>query len=307
MMDVTINPTGTLYNPFSVADAIDRLITGVLYNDDDLFLHQGLWRSLDHHSTFASADKHKALAAINRSLTNGAEAIRRSKVLIVTWGSSTVYRYRKSGTIAANCHKLPASEFDVEQLSTDAIISRWGQTESRIKSLNPNLAIIYTVSPIRHKAYGLDGNTLNKARLIEAAHFFASHPDSIYFPSFEIMMDDLRDYRFYAPDMIHPSETACDYIYEIFSQSFFDHKTTELAALSRKLTARLRHRTMTDNQEISDSFKRESINLLNNHLAAHPELERAVKSCITNLNDLQSITNSRDTQSTETGVSRPAD
>lgn len=291
MMDVTINPTGTLYNPFSVANAIDRLITGAPYNEDDLFFHQGLWRSLDHHSSFASADKSKALEAMNHSLRNGNDAIFRTGVLVITWGSSTAYRYSKNGSIAANCHKLPAEDFKVEQLTTDAIISRWEQTLRRIRSINPWVTIIYTVSPIRHKAYGLEGNTLNKARLIEAAHHFAGYPHSIYYPSYEIMIDDLRDYRFYAPDMVHPSETACDYIYEIFSQSFFDRKTTELAALSRKLTARSRHRTMTDNQMISDSFKRESINLLNNHLTAHPELERAVKICLTHLNDLQSITN----------------
>lgn len=292
MMDVTINPTGTLYNPLSVADAIDRLITGEPYSENDLFFHQGLWRSLDHHSSFASADKHKALARINDSLINGKDAVNRAAALIVTWGSSIAYKHVKSGAIAANCHKLPADEFEVIQLTIDSIIDRWEQTLSRIKSINPDLTVIYTVSPIRHKAYGLEGNTLNKARLIEASHYFASYPGAIYFPSYEIMMDDLRDYRFYAADMIHPSETACDYIYEIFSQSFFDHKTTELASRSRKLTVRSRHRTMTDNREISDSFKQESINLLNNHLTAHPELERAVKTCLTHLNDLQSIKNS---------------
>lgn len=292
MFDITANPTGSLYNPYSVAEAIDRLIDDTPYKENELFFHQGLWRSLGHHSSFARASRDEALRAINTSMADGAAAIRRARVLIVTWGSATAYRYRPNGIIAANCHKLPAEDFEIVSMSTDDIIQRWENTVDRLRHVNPEIVIIYTVSPIRHKAYGLDGNTLNKARLIEAAHHFAGCADAIYFPSYEIMMDDLRDYRFYAADMLHPSEIACDYIYDIFAQSFFNNDTARLACESRKIAVRLRHRVMTDDSSQADRFKRESIDILNNHLLAHPQLKRAIQRRLTNFNDLQSIKNS---------------
>lgn len=292
MFDAVINPTGTLYNPLSVANAIDRLISGKPYKESDLFSHLGLWRSFDHHSSFASAGKEKTLEAINDSLQSGVEALARASVLVVTWGSAIAYRHLSTGKIVANCHKLPAHDFEVEQLSVGEIAERWALTLKRLLSINPDIKIIYTVSPIRHRSYGMAGNTHSKAKLIEAAHLFADGSNSIYFPSYEIMMDDLRDYRFYAADMIHPSETACDYIYDVFSRSFFDNATLDLAALSRRLTLRTRHRVFSDDTSTTESFRRATIDMLNNHLKAHPEMERAITRCITTYNDLQSLTNS---------------
>lgn len=278
LFDVTANPSGTLYNPRSIANAIDRLLRGEEYTADDLFLHQGLWRSLDHHSSLCSSDKNLALANINRGLHEGSDALRRAKVMIATWGSSTAYIDRQSSHCVANCHKLPADRFDTTALSVSEIVDSWRKLTQRIRSINPGLTLIVTVSPIRHKAYGLDGNTLNKARLIEAAHELADTDDgTIYFPSYEIMIDDLRDYRFYAADMIHPSETACDYIYEIFAKSFFDKPTAELARQSRQLTRRLRHRPMTDDPATIEAAQADIDKMIKSHIASHPETGRALQ------------------------------
>lgn len=278
LFDVTSNPSGTLYNPISIANTIDRMISAKEYVADDLFLHQGLWRSLDHHSSLCSSDKSRTLDMINGRLRNGVEALRRAGVLIATWGSSTAYIDRLSGNCAANCHKLPSERFDTITMSPGQIVSRWRQVIGNARQINPDITVIVTVSPIRHKAYGLDGNTLNKARLIEAAHRLTdSEKDVIYFPSYEIMMDDLRDYRFYASDMIHPSETACDYIYEIFSNSFFDEPTALLARQSRRLTRRMRHRPMTDDATAIENERTEIDSLINSHLAAYPQTGRALQ------------------------------
>lgn len=278
LFDVIANPSGTLYNPLSIANAIDRLIEEKEYSDDDLFFHQGLWRSPDHHSSLCSSDMAKALSIMNRRLHEGSSALQRAGVLIATWGSSTAYVDKYSGHCVANCHKQPAERFDIAVLQPERIITIWQNLTARLRQLNPSLTVIITVSPIRHKAYGLDGNTLNKARLIEAAHALADIDErTIYFPSYEIMMDDLRDYRFYAADMIHPSETACDYIYEIFSKSFFDKATMELAEQSRRLTRRLRHRPMSDDPHTLKASCEETDNLINSHITAHPETGRALQ------------------------------
>lgn len=278
LFEVTANPFGTLYNPQSIANAIDRMISAKEYTEDDLFLHQGLWRSLQHHSSLCSSDKSRTLSMINDALRDGSEALRRARVLIVTWGSSTAYIDRLSGHCVANCHKLPSERFEIATIQPEQIVSRWRQVIRRIRQINPTMTLIVTVSPIRHKAYGLDGNTLNKARLIEAAHQLANdEKDIIYFPSYEIMMDDLRDYRFYAADMIHPSDTACDYIYEIFAKSFFDKSTGEVAIQSRRLTRRMRHRPMTDDAATLESARTEIDNLINSHIATYPETGRAIE------------------------------
>lgn len=278
LFDVTANPSGTLYNPLSIANAIDRMISAREYTAEDLFLHQGLWRSLDHHSSLCSSDKKRALELINRGLRNGSETLQRASVLIVTWGSSTAYIDRLTGHCAANCHKLPSERFEVVTLLPEQIVCRWRQVINNVRQINSDVTLIVTVSPIRHKAYGLDGNSLNKARLIEAAHQLAdSEKGTIYFPSYEIMMDDLRDYRFYAADMIHPSETACDYIYDIFAKSFFDDQTSQLARQSRRLTHRMRHRFMTDDATALKTERAEIDNLINSHIAAYPQTRRALE------------------------------
>lgn len=278
LFDVTANPCGTLYNPLSIANAIGRMISTREYTADDLFLHQGLWRSLDHHSSLCSSDKERTLELINGSLRDGIEALRRAGVLIVTWGSSTAYIDRLTGQCAANCHKLPSERFEVATLSPEQIVSQCQQVISDVRQINPDVTFIVTVSPIRHKAYGLDGNSLSKARLIEAAHQLAdSEKGIIYFPSYEIMMDDLRDYRFYASDMIHPSETACDYIYDIFAKSFFDEPTSQLAQQSRRLTRRMRHRLMTDDPTALEMERAEINHLISSHISAYPQTERALE------------------------------
>ncbi len=289
LFDVVVNPTGTLYNPLSIADAIDSLIDEREFDNGDLFNHEGLWRSFSHHSAFASSDPVKALNKMNRSREVGSEKLRNAGTLIVTWGSSTAYCLRATEKIVANCHKLPAAQFEVIAVETAEIVVRWERTLAKLSALNPKLKVIFTVSPIRHKAYGLAGNTLNKARLIDAAHQLCQSHGAIYFPSYEIMLDDLRDYRFYAADMIHPSDVACDYIYEIFTRSFLSEETIVLAERSRRLSRRLSHRPLGDNSENLSADIKIKIELINQHISQFPATAVALTPI---LNDLHRIANS---------------
>ncbi len=277
LFDVTVNPTGTLYNPLSIAEALDRLLDRHYYQPDDLFNYLGLWRCLDHHSSFASSDPDVALSAINDGITVGADALAGAAALVVTWGNSTAYVDKATGRVVANCHKLPADRFEVESVTAARIVERWSGVVERVRAVNPGIELIYTVSPIRHKAYGLAGNALNKARLIEAAHAMVEADSrSVYFPAFEIMMDDLRDYRFYAADMIHPSEVACDYIYDTFLASFCDKATIEVAQASRRLTRRMAHRVMSDNPDVIAESRRQLSTVITEHLSMYPQTGHAL-------------------------------
>lgn len=256
MFDVDINPFGTLYNPESISVALGRLMDGALFSESELFQSNGMWHSFSHHSRFSSADKEKALRLINGRFSEAASALRQIKHLVVTFGSAWVFRLAETGKTVANCHKLPASCFHRRLLNVEEIFASWETTVKRLVSLNPSVRILFTVSPIRHLADGLHGNRISKSTLLLAVErIVASCPQhACYFPSYEIVLDELRDYRFYAADMLHPSEVAVDYIMERFSDTFFLPETKRAAASCEKLQRMLQHRAMTDNVEEIEKF-----------------------------------------------------
>jgi hypothetical protein len=184
------------------------------FTEDDLFLHEGLYHSLAHHGRFSDRSAELCLSGINESLRRAAEWLRTSSFLVITFGTAYVYRHKKSGMTAANCHKLPASDFVRECLTVDAIVGEWSTLSEDLRRVNPSLKIICTVSPIRHRKDGAHSNQISKATLLLAEQTLSEQV--WYFPAYEIMMDELRDYRFYAEDMIHPSSQAVDYIWERF-------------------------------------------------------------------------------------------
>ena len=235
------NPFGTLYNPESVAYALERIINCRDIVESDLVLHDGLWHSWHHHGSFSRPTVGETLEACNRRLHQACDAMRSARLLIVTFGTAWVFELA-SRQVVANCHKLPPSMFTRRMLTADGIVALWQPLLSDLSRINPNLFILFTVSPIRHLADGAHGNQLSKATLLLAIdRLLCESSRCSYFPAYEIMLDELRDYRFYGPDMVHPTPLAADIIYQRFQQACMSPATIQQAHNNAKQHKRERH------------------------------------------------------------------
>lgn len=239
----SINPFGVLYNPLSVSNSIEKLIGNKPYSESDVFEHQSLWRSFSHSTLFAGETREICLETINHSLLQARCFLQKTDFLLITFGTAWIFEEIKSRSVVANCHKMPAKYFNRRRLTVDEIYESYTLLLSTLHTQYPHLQVIFTVSPIRHFKDGAHENNLSKSilhlaieKLIENFQF--SH----YFPAYEIQMDELRDYRFYAADMIHPSETAIDYIWQKFSQTYFEKQTQEMKKELEQLRSDLNHR-----------------------------------------------------------------
>lgn len=251
--NVDINPFGTLYNPESIARNWERIVSGRPFTADDLFLSNGLWHSYNHHSRFSSGDRESALALINRRLAQAHDRLPMTDRMVITWGSAYVYKLKTTGEVVANCHKQPASLFDRELLTIEAIVARWLPIVRYIEANLPQCRLLFTVSPIRHLSDGAHGNQLSKSTLLLAIDRLQRESRICdYFPSYEIMMDDLRDYRFYDTDMTHPSASAVAYISEVLTESYLTPESRDIASQWYKIHTALAHRPITGD---TDSYK----------------------------------------------------
>ena len=213
-LDVICNPFGTLYNPLSIAQAMQMTEVPTLVQ------HDGLWHAMSHHGSFSRPDQHEAEQAVKASIETMQKALEESTVIIVTFG--TAWIYEMNGAIVGNCHKLPESCFTRRRLTVDEIVSAW----KPLLAQYPDKHWIFTVSPIRHIKDGLHENQISKATLLLALEAIRSQLSEIsYFPSYEILLDELRDYRFYADDLVHPSSLAVNYIWERFVQTYCTPQT----------------------------------------------------------------------------------
>ena len=213
-LDVVCNPFGTLYNPLSIARALN------MNEMPELIEHEGLWHSMAHHGSLSRADKHEAEEAIRGSVEAMQKALCEANVVIVTFGTS--WAYEMNGAIVGNCHKLSESCFTRRRLSVEEIVAAWKPILEKYNDKH----WIFTVSPIRHIKDGLHENQLSKATLLLALEAIRNQLSAIsYFPSYEIMLDELRDYRFYADDLVHPSSLAVNYIWERFVDTFCTNQT----------------------------------------------------------------------------------
>lgn len=253
--NVDINPFGTLYNPASIAAALRRLLHPERFTADDLLQHEGVYHSFSHHSRFSSTSETECLRNINDRLEASTNEFRKTTYLVVTLGTAYVYRLKSSGEVVANCHKLPEKMFDRSMLTVGEIIAEWKELLLSLWKQNPELKILFTVSPIRHWKDGAHGNQLSKATLLLAVdELQAAYPERIaYFPAYEIMMDELRDYRFYATDMLHPSEFAIDYIWQRFTENFLSDETKGILKEWAEIQKAINHRPF---QPESDAYKR---------------------------------------------------
>jgi hypothetical protein len=241
---VMINPAGTVYNPASVATTLKSALTLKTYTSDDLHNYQGTWLSFDHYTDFSSDDSDRVLDAINCRSQLANSFLLKTKFLFITFGTARVYRFKKSGKIVSNCHKIQSVEFTREMLSVSEITGLWNNLLDELKSAYPDLKVVFSVSPVRHMKDGAHGNQVSKSTLLLAVEELLNHKSSPgYFPAYEIMIDDLRDYRFYDNDMLHPSSAAVEYIWEAFSRCYLNKNTldiwNEINGISKALSHRI--------------------------------------------------------------------
>ena len=244
--EAMVNPFGTLYNPASIAASLLRSISEKEVGKEDVFCGgDGVWHSWMHHSKFSSTDVATLVERINSTTHRVADFLREADVLVVTFGTAIIYRLKETGMLVANCHKQLDSLFVREQLSAYDIVDQWQMLLQLLESVNPKLKVIFTVSPIRHKRDGYHVNQISKGILLQALDEIVNNKWN-YFPSYEIMMDELRDYRFYAEDMIHPSAQAVEYIWQRFEDTYFDKKTKDVLAKATKEWRQSQHRKIVE-------------------------------------------------------------
>ena len=250
-----INPFGILYNPVSVKKSIQLLVDKKEFTKKDLFQNEGMWHSFYHHSRFSSNEINESLFKINQEITQAHSFLKKNTYLFVTFGTARVYRLVKNDEIVSNCHKLPPKLFTNELLSVDTLYNEWIEVIEVLKNFNPHIKIIFTVSPVRHWKDGATGNQLSKATLLLFIHrLIKDYQHLSYFPSFELLIDDLRDYRFYQNDMLHPSAFAVDYIWEKFIKHYFSEETKALVNEIGKIRRMFEHRAFNIKTEAYKKF-----------------------------------------------------
>jgi hypothetical protein len=245
------NPNGILFDPASVCKSLQSYIRNHKYNEADLFQLNEVWNSWNHHSRFSHITKEECLKRINESQQSAHEFLKQADWLIITLGSSFSYRLTEAtersnlqiNTGVANCHRAPAQWFKKHLLNIDETISMLDVTYHQLKQFNPELKIIFTISPVRHIRDGLVENNRSKARLIEAVHHMVGKFDGLYyFPAYELVIDVLRDYRFYDIDMVHPNYPATEFVMEKFRENFIDDESQQLMEEVRKIVIARKHK-----------------------------------------------------------------
>ena len=277
LFDVTVNPLGTLYNPLSIASSIEHIVDSRKFDDSDMFHDGQLWHSFHCHSMFSSHDKYDVIQRMNESVSTANISLANASVLILTLGTTRVFNLKETGETVANCHKQPSSLFNERYITLDETTSTLKKIIQRVRKLNNEIKIIFTVSPVRHPGNSLHADRLSKSTLMLGIENVIDESDGIlYFPAYEIMVDDLRDYRFYADDMRHPSTVAIQYIYSRFEDMYFSDETRISASTCEKFTRRLSHRFMTDNTLAMERFNCETEKLENQLISTYPYIVYAL-------------------------------
>lgn len=250
------NPFGTLFNPFSINQALKKLHKSEFYTEDDLIKYNDEIISLDHHSEFNSRFLHQTLDKINKKIEAGNQFLQSSKWVIITYGSSFIYEFLPKNKLVANCHKIPAKHFEKRLLTQNEISESITETIKVLKDIcTPGVQLLFTVSPVRHTKDGLIENLLSKSKVITALHeVIPQFENCRYLPVYEIMIDDLRDYRFYKEDLIHPNSQAIHYIWEKFGVAYFGDETSAFVDENFKIAQALAHKPSDDKSPKHQEF-----------------------------------------------------
>ncbi|OBW42547.1 GSCFA family protein [Chryseobacterium sp. MOF25P] len=239
------NPFGTIFNPFSISNSIRKLHDSEFYLEDDLIAYDDEFISLDHHTSFDTRYIHQTLDKINSKIEEGNRFLQESNWVIITYGTSFIYEFEPKKKLVANCHKIPQKFFEKRLLTNQELNDFIYDTIINLQDICPeNVQILFTVSPVRHTKDGMVENQLSKSKLITSIHEVISQFENChYLPIYEIVMDDLRDYRFYKDDLIHPNSQAINYIFDKFGNAYFSNETKDFIKENFKINRALEHRT----------------------------------------------------------------
>ncbi|MGE6397125.1 GSCFA domain-containing protein [Chryseobacterium scophthalmum] len=256
------NPFGTIFNPFSINNSVKRLHDSEFYYEDDLIAYNDEFISLDHHTNFDTRYVHQTLDKINSKIEEGNRFLQESNWVIITYGTSFIYEFEPKKKLVANCHKIPQKFFEKRLLTYQELTDSIYDTIINLQDICPeNVQILFSVSPVRHTKDGMTENQLSKSKLITAIHEVGSQFENChYLPIYEILMDDLRDYRFYKDDLIHPNSQAVNYIFEKFGEAYFSDETKDFIKENFKINKALEHRTDDEKDPKFIEFK-EKLNL----------------------------------------------
>ena len=256
--DVLQNPNGILFDPLSVAHSLVSYLEPVKFRSEDLFFHNELWQSWKHHGQFANTNQENALKSINQSQQQAHLFLKQADWLIITLGSAFVYYLKDQNTPVANCHRAPANWFTKKLLPVEEMLAALDETLHRLMGFNPKLQIVFTISPVRHIRDGVIENNRSKARLIEIAHHLVSKFNrTYYFPAYELVIDVLRDYRFYDKDLVHPNYMATSFVLENFMENYVQPESRLLAEEIRKLQISRKHRPLHPETDAHRRFLQE--------------------------------------------------
>lgn len=272
LYDILINPFGVLYNPSSIANSLQHLLGETFFEEKDLLSHRGAWHSLQHHSSFSNTDKQLTLTNINQSLQHARKQLQKTRCLFLTFGTAWVYLWKDSGQVVSNCHHFPAAHFERQRLSVEDIVQTFFKLLAVLKERFAPLEIILTVSPIRHLKDGFVENQVSKATLVLAVQQLVEQLEYChYFPAYELLLDDLRDYRYYDKDLVHPNTLAIEYIWQAFEQAHLDSKEQSLRQKVTKLQQAAQHRPQQINSPVHQQFVQQQLEQLENIASKLPQ------------------------------------
>lgn len=275
-LPVVVNPFGVLYNPVSIANNLARLLAQKPYEEAELYQFKDLWLSFAHHGSFSQHDKTACLANINQQYVQAIDALAKAKFLFITFGTTFIYKRRDTQQVVANCHQLPTSFFERENKQIEQIKDIWLPLLAQLLAKNPQLQLIFTLSPIRHWKDGAIDNHLSKATLRVAIHELTQHfsTQTAYFPAYELLIDDLRDYRFYERDMLHPNTMAIDYIWQKFKMQYLHgNETSELMTRITAITEAYQHRPRYPHSESHRQFVQNMITQIDKINQQYPNID----------------------------------
>jgi hypothetical protein len=270
--NVLVNPFGVLYNPLSIAAAFDSIIDLAYVSEDDLVERDGLWHNFMYHGKFSNPDKNICMENINIAIDEARDFLEKADYLIITFGTAWVYEHKLLQKVVANCHKFPDSDFRRYRLEPDEVVDAWKELIIRLRVFNPGLKVIFTVSPVRHLKDGTHGNQLSKAVLLLAIDKLVDLFDKVeYFPAYEILMDELRDYRFYDRSMVHPDGLAVEYIVTRFCENFLDEEAQKFYKEVDRLIKARSHRPSGHNTVQYIQFVSRTLSYIHELSLRYPE------------------------------------
>jgi hypothetical protein len=273
---VSVNPFGPLYNPVSIRNSLALLLNQYRFAESDLFQHQDLWHSFQHHGRFSGLDPAAVAGGINGALDAARAMLPQLDLLMLTFGTAWVYELKSSGQVVSNCHKLPEHYFRRRRLEIADIVDSYEPLLEYLYQINPRLRVVLTVSPIRHLKETLPGNQASKSILLLSAHELSERlPFVEYFPAYELMLDDLRDYRFYAEDLVHPSALAIEYIWQKFEARYLSERDKILRQRLEKLQRGLEHRPQNPGAPSHRFFLERQLNAMADLVREFPFLDFA--------------------------------